>query len=93
MRNLILVLGDQLNFDSPALEGFDPTLDSLLMIEVRLRVWYVGPRRLLCAGQRSQSTPSCVVSSLVVPPVLSLAEELPDLLLESPWYREEKGGF
>jgi deoxyribodipyrimidine photolyase-related protein len=41
MRNLILVLGDQLNFDSPALEGFDPTLDSLLMIEATGEANYV----------------------------------------------------
>ena len=33
MRNLILVLGDQLNFDSPALENFDPSQDCVLMIE------------------------------------------------------------
>lgn len=33
MRNLILVLGDQLTFSSPALEGFDPEHDSVLMIE------------------------------------------------------------
>lgn len=33
MRNLILVLGDQLSFSSPALEGFDPEQDRILMIE------------------------------------------------------------
>ncbi len=33
MRNLILVLGDQLTLSSPALEGFDPAQDKLLMIE------------------------------------------------------------
>ncbi len=33
MRNLVLVLGDQLSFTSPALEGFDPAQDVVLMIE------------------------------------------------------------
>ncbi|MDO9282255.1 MAG: cryptochrome/photolyase family protein [Methylotenera sp.] len=32
-RNLILILGDQLNFDNPALEGFDASKDALLMVE------------------------------------------------------------
>jgi hypothetical protein len=32
-RHLSLVLGDQLGWDSPALEGFDPAQDRLLMIE------------------------------------------------------------
>ena len=35
MRNLVLVLGDQLSFSSPALEGFDPALDRVLMIEAK----------------------------------------------------------
>ena len=33
VRNLILILGDQLNLDNPALEGFDATQDCLLMAE------------------------------------------------------------
>ena len=33
MRHLILVLGDQLSLSSPALSGFDPQQDSVLMIE------------------------------------------------------------
>jgi deoxyribodipyrimidine photolyase-related protein len=41
MRHLILVLGDQLNFDSPALENFDPARDSLLMIEAPGEASYV----------------------------------------------------
>jgi deoxyribodipyrimidine photolyase-related protein len=32
-RNLILILGDQLNLDNPALEGFDATQDAILMVE------------------------------------------------------------
>ncbi|MBC7698163.1 MAG: cryptochrome/photolyase family protein [Bacteroidia bacterium] len=32
-RNLILILGDQLNFDNPALEGFDSAQDCILMVE------------------------------------------------------------
>ena len=33
MRNLTLILGDQLNLDNPALEGFDATQDGILMVE------------------------------------------------------------
>ncbi len=33
-RHLILILGDQLNFDNPALEDFDPTQDAIFMAEV-----------------------------------------------------------
>ncbi len=32
-RRLVLVLGDQLTFDNPALQGFDPALDRVVMIE------------------------------------------------------------
>lgn len=32
-RNLILILGDQLNADNPALDGFDATQDAVLMVE------------------------------------------------------------
>jgi deoxyribodipyrimidine photolyase-related protein len=32
-RHLILILGDQLNLDNPALEGFDATQDAILMVE------------------------------------------------------------
>lgn len=34
VRNLVLVLGDQLDRDSAALDGFDPTLDRIWMAEV-----------------------------------------------------------
>lgn len=33
VRNLVLILGDQLNPDNPALEGFDPRQDRILMVE------------------------------------------------------------
>ena len=33
MRHLVLVLGDQLSFSSPAFENFDPAQDRVLMIE------------------------------------------------------------
>lgn len=33
VRNLILILGDQLNLDNPALEGFDAAQDRILMVE------------------------------------------------------------
>ena len=34
MRHLVLILGDQLTLDNPALDGFDPQQDQLLMAEV-----------------------------------------------------------
>jgi deoxyribodipyrimidine photolyase-related protein len=33
MRNLVLILGDQLNLDNPALENFEAEQDSILMVE------------------------------------------------------------
>jgi len=35
LRHLVLVLGDQLSHDSPALDGIDPAGDRVLMIEAR----------------------------------------------------------
>ena len=32
-RHLVLILGDQLNLDNPALEGFDASQDAILMVE------------------------------------------------------------
>ena len=32
-RHLVIILGDQLNLDNVALDGFDPTLDHILMVE------------------------------------------------------------
>ena len=42
LRNLVLVLGDQLNIDSAAFDGFDPSLDAVWISEVgdeASRVW------------------------------------------------------
>jgi deoxyribodipyrimidine photolyase-related protein len=33
MRHLVLILGDQLNFDNPALDDFDAAQDAILMVE------------------------------------------------------------
>lgn len=47
MRNLILVLGDQLNLDASAFDGFDPHVDRIWMAEVRsesTHVWSSKPR-------------------------------------------------
>ncbi len=47
MRNLILILGDQLNMDSAALDGFDPSCDAVWMAEVAResdKVWSSKPR-------------------------------------------------
>jgi deoxyribodipyrimidine photolyase-related protein len=47
MRNLVLVLGDQLNADASALDGFDPARDALWMAEVAEEsehVWSSKPR-------------------------------------------------
>ncbi|MBE7939566.1 MULTISPECIES: cryptochrome/photolyase family protein [Ramlibacter] len=46
-RRLVLVLGDQLDADAPALEGFDPAQDRVWMAEVAgesTHVWTAKPR-------------------------------------------------
>ena len=40
-RNLILILGDQLNIDNPALEGFDASQDVILMVEATAEASHV----------------------------------------------------
>jgi len=47
LRHLVLVLGDQLDADSAALDGFDPAVDAVWMAEVvdeSTRVWSSKPR-------------------------------------------------
>ncbi len=47
MRNLIIILGDQLNADSAAFDDFDPSVDAVWMAEVAqesLKVWSSKPR-------------------------------------------------
>ena len=47
MRNLIIILGDQLNGDSAAFDGFDPEQDTVWMAEVAhesTKVWSSKPR-------------------------------------------------
>ena len=41
VRDLILILGDQLHLDSPVFDGFDPKLDRVLMIEAREEASYI----------------------------------------------------
>ncbi|MES2547256.1 MAG: cryptochrome/photolyase family protein, partial [Pseudomonadota bacterium] len=40
-RHLILILGDQLNLDNPALEGFDAAQDAVLMVEAGAEATHV----------------------------------------------------
>ena len=40
-RNLIIILGDQLNLDNPALEGFDAAKDKILMVECAAEATHV----------------------------------------------------
>ncbi len=40
-RHLILILGDQLSFENPALSGFDPAQDHIVMIEAQSEGAYV----------------------------------------------------
>ncbi len=40
-RNLILILGDQLTLDNPALEGFDTSQDHIAMVECAAEATYV----------------------------------------------------
>jgi deoxyribodipyrimidine photolyase-related protein len=41
IRHLVVILGDQLSFDNPALVGFDPALDRIAMIEAHAEGNYV----------------------------------------------------
>lgn len=45
MRNLILVLGDQLDGASSAFDGFDQALDAILMMEVREEATYIAQHK------------------------------------------------
>ncbi len=50
MRNLILILGDQLNADSAAFDGFDPEQDAAWMAELAhesTKVWSSKPRTVV----------------------------------------------
>jgi len=50
MRNLVLILGDQLDAESSAFDGFDPNVDAIWMAEVAQesrKVWSSKPRTAL----------------------------------------------
>ncbi|MBC8118430.1 MAG: cryptochrome/photolyase family protein, partial [Burkholderiaceae bacterium] len=49
MRNLILVLGDQLNHDSAAFDGFDPSVDAVWMSETPQELTHVWCHKLRIA--------------------------------------------
>jgi deoxyribodipyrimidine photolyase-related protein len=49
VRNLVIVLGDQLDLESPALDGFDPALDLIWMAEVAGESTYVLSHRVRIA--------------------------------------------
>jgi deoxyribodipyrimidine photolyase-related protein len=64
LRHLVVVLGDQLDGESAAFDGFDPERDAILMMEVRHEADYIPQHRLrlayffscmrhFCAEQRS----------------------------------------
>jgi deoxyribodipyrimidine photolyase-related protein len=68
VRNLIIVLGDQLDADSAAFDGFDPALDAFWLAEVAYesrKVWTSKPRialflsamRHFCAWLRMRGWP------------------------------------
>src|ERR1700710_2260015 len=63
LRHLVLVLGDQLDGESAAFDGFDSARDAILMMEVRHEADYIPQHKLrlayffscmrhFCAGQR-----------------------------------------
>ena len=49
LRTLVLVLGDQLDADSAAFDGFDPARDAVLMLELREEATCVAQHRLRVA--------------------------------------------
>jgi len=46
VRNLVLVLGDQLDSESAAFDGFDPSQDAALLIEAREEATYVPQHKI-----------------------------------------------
>ncbi len=46
LRNLVLILGDQLDHESSAFEGFDPKQDAVLMIEAREESTHVWSHKI-----------------------------------------------
>ena len=67
-RNLVLVLGDQLDARSAAFDGFDPVLDRILMVEAAdegVRTWshrqrialFLAVMRHFAAGLRERGWP------------------------------------
>ncbi len=48
-RHLVLVLGDQLDAESAAFDGFDPACDAVLMMEVREEATYVPQHKIRLA--------------------------------------------
>ena len=70
MKNLIVILGDQLNLDNPALDDFDPQQDMVLMIEApyeSTHVWshkarialFLSAMRHFAETLRAQGYPLC----------------------------------
>ena len=68
MRHLIIILGDQLTLDNPALQGFDPAQDHIVMAEVveeSTHVWshrqritlFLSAMRHFAAQLQAQSLP------------------------------------
>lgn len=49
LRNLVIVLGDQLDADSAAFDGFDPASDAVLQMEVMEEATYIPQHKLRIA--------------------------------------------
>ncbi|HPT56661.1 MAG TPA: cryptochrome/photolyase family protein [Casimicrobium sp.] len=68
-RQLVVVLGDQLNHDSAAFDGFDPSLDRIVMIEARdesTHVWSHKARTALFLSAMRHFAAELVAKGMVV---------------------------
>ncbi len=75
-RNLILILGDQLNLDNPALDDFDATQDAVLMVEASAESTHVWSHkaRIVLFLSAMRHFAEALISQQIIPTYLKLGE-------------------
>ncbi len=75
-RNLILILGDQLNLDNPALDGFDAAQDAVLMVEASAEATHVWSHkaRIVLFLSAMRHFAQALISQQITPIYLKLDE-------------------
>ena len=85
-RNLILILGDQLNLDNPALEGYDSAHDQVLMVEAASEANHVWSHkaRIVLFLSAMRHFANLLKASNIQPVYLKLGEH-PFTSLKAAW--------